>query len=368
MRTIIVRNVNHALHLGLEHLKDYGRLHSSRAGEVLAAPWPVATVYVRPCERVLFDAKRDANPFFHLFESLWMLAGRNDARWLDQFVGDFSSRFAEDGGRQHGAYGFRWRHHFDVEGGGHPKLPDQLDTVVAMLRANPADRRAVITMWDPVADLGADKRDIPCNDLIFLRVREDKKEIAPQHRNTDGVLQEDVCLVARDNGLALDITVCCRSNDIVWGAYGANAVHFSILQEYLAARIGVGVGHYIQFSNNYHVYTSVLDKVGSVGLDDRYADSVTSHPLVENPESFDGDLMRFFYLEPHLLDLQPLFYNSFFNKVAAPLLRAHRHWKAGNSAQAREQLASMPPGNDWRVAAEEWMNRRLARRKANGAS
>jgi thymidylate synthase len=52
----------------------------------------------------------------------------------------------------------------------------------------------------------------------------------------------------------LDLTVLCRSNDVVWGAYGANAVHFSVLQEYLAGRIGVDVGVMYQFSNNYHGY------------------------------------------------------------------------------------------------------------------
>ena len=31
-----------------------------------------------PCERVLLYPERNANPFFHLYESLWMLAGRND--------------------------------------------------------------------------------------------------------------------------------------------------------------------------------------------------------------------------------------------------------------------------------------------------
>ena len=40
----------------------------------------------------------------------------------------------------------------------------------------------------------------------------------------------------------LQMTVHCRSNDIIWGTYGANAVHFSILQEYVAARIGVDLG------------------------------------------------------------------------------------------------------------------------------
>jgi hypothetical protein len=35
------------------------------------------------------------------------------------------------------------------------------------------------------------------------------------------------------------MTVTNRSNDLCWGMLGANYVHFTILQEYLAARLGV---------------------------------------------------------------------------------------------------------------------------------
>ena len=32
----------------------------------------------------------------------------------------------------------------------------------------------------------------------------------------------------------LCMTVCNRSNDMLWGAYGANVVHMSMLQEFVA--------------------------------------------------------------------------------------------------------------------------------------
>jgi hypothetical protein len=68
---------------------------------------PVLTKVLEPCERVLFYDRRDANPIFHLMESIWMLSGSDDATWIDQFVSDFSARYAEPGGRMHGAYGRR---------------------------------------------------------------------------------------------------------------------------------------------------------------------------------------------------------------------------------------------------------------------
>ena len=50
----------------------------SRNGRVIVLDEPVLMTYSHPCERVLFNQARDCNPFFHVYEALWMLAGRND--------------------------------------------------------------------------------------------------------------------------------------------------------------------------------------------------------------------------------------------------------------------------------------------------
>src|SRR5262245_49446193 len=109
MITIYAKNVREALPQGLKLLRDCGKEEPSRAGMVRVAPCPVMTVYAEPCDRVLFSPERDANPFFHLAEALWMLAGRKDAEFLNLFVKDFGKRFAEEDGTVHGAYGARWR-------------------------------------------------------------------------------------------------------------------------------------------------------------------------------------------------------------------------------------------------------------------
>ena len=80
MKVIHARNVNDAVVKGAELLKAGGLTQDSRAGGTLEYPEPVCTVYERPLERVLFDAIRDANPFFHLMEALWMLAGPQGCR------------------------------------------------------------------------------------------------------------------------------------------------------------------------------------------------------------------------------------------------------------------------------------------------
>src|SRR6478609_1680793 len=140
MYVINARNVNLAWKLGLEAAVLQGEREPSRNGDVIVFPTPVTTIYQRPTERVLFDERRDANPFFHLFESLWMLAGRNDSAFLDRFVKDFGYRYAEEGGELWGAYGNRWRNHWGE---------DQLETIVQRLKRDPRDRRIVLQMWDP---------------------------------------------------------------------------------------------------------------------------------------------------------------------------------------------------------------------------
>jgi thymidylate synthase len=338
MHIIKARNVNDAFAAGLSLLWTEGELQDSRAGPVRVCPFPVTTVYSHPWERVLFDPVRDANPFFHLFESIWMLSGARDARWLDQFVSDFSSRFAEEGGYQHGAYGFRWRYHFDAEGGGESlRLPDQLNTIITMLKNNPLERRAVLTMWDPVADLGVDKRDIPCNTHVYFRVRGAWDDPGFTYRKL------------------LDITVCCRSNDAIWGAYGANAVHFSVLQEYVAHALGVGMGVYYQVSNNFHAYMNVLNKYERVTLTQPYgAERAVTRLTLCTHECFLEDAERFVAGFAH----PSLFFNPFFNNFAWPLLEAYRLWK-GKERRAALDAVNALPNCDWKVATMQWMMRRI---------
>lgn len=318
MKIIQGRNVNTNYATALGAIKQWGTLQSSRVGSVLVADTPVVTVTEHPRERVLTDPQRDANPFFHLFECLWMLSGSNDATWLDRFVSDFSSRFAEPNGECWGAYGYRWRNNWQL---------DQLAQVVRMLRRNPLDRRVVISMWDNILDMEADPsiRDLPCNTHIYPRIR-------------DGVL---------------DITICCRSNDIIWGAYGANAVHFSFLQEYLAGMIGVGVGVMYQVSNNWHAYTDTLKKVGTPKGSDPYAYGVIEPlPIGNDWSNWMTDLSMFMYAPT-----ESAYDNVWFSEVAVPMWVAHTLWKEGKKDTAI-RVAKCVKATDWQLAAVNWMERR----------
>jgi thymidylate synthase len=349
MIVIRTENLSAAWYQATSIIKNPGlmEVEQSRNGPVRVANVPVATVYERPTERVLFDSVRDANPFFHLFESLWMLAGHDDATYLDQFVADYSARFAEEGGRQHGAYGRRWRGWFELEWpvDGEPSC-DQLEAAVELLKADPSTRQVVISMWDPTRDLGVpDLKDRPCNTQINLRMRN------PNH------------LVPRTPPV-LDLMVTCRSNDVVWGCYGANAVHFSVLQEYLAARIGCGVGRMTQVSFNWHVYESTLkyatERGALAGLHTKYSRQTYPPviPLVDDPDSFDAELHAFL-LDP---DLETTWRNTFLRQVAAPMFVANRLRRDGNHLDAMNHLNDAMPDCDWRRAGVEWIRRRYLKK------
>jgi len=320
-------------------LIELGRHEDSRAGKVLVLPAPLMTVTQQPRERVLRSVVRDANPFFHMVEAIWMLAGWDDAATLSFYVKDFGARFAE---RQHGdplpessgfihdAYGRRWRTAFDF---------DQLDAVVRRLIEDPNDRQCVIAMWDPSLrgqdDLLSVWRTRPCNTHLYLRVQEH----------------------------CLDMTVCCRSNDMIWGGHGANAVHFSVLQEYLAARIDIGVGKLYQLSNNAHVYGTELDRLekrmgkGALDYDPYTSGEVEPEPMFTEPSEIDKDIKSAMHWHNGDRSL-PLFSNDWFGTTFVPAVLAFRMYRSGDIAMAIK-IAGTIRSSDWRFACVEWLQRRM---------
>ena len=352
MQVIHAESVSHALSQALVQVHHLGIKEESRVGDVLVFPTPVTTVYHNPRNRVLWSPLRDANPFFHLFESLWMLDGRNNLRYPLRFNSRFGS-YSDDGETIWGAYGWRWREFFGY---------DQLNMIVEELKKNPSSRRCVLSMWNAMPGLDEDipvnktfdassdlwiamkgGKDVPCNTHVYFDCR----------------------------GGALNMTVCNRSNDMLWGCYGANAVHFSILQEYMAARIGVPVGQYRQMSNNLHLYTDIVQIDGILALaddvrrTDRYQLShagVPQKPLVDIPvDDWHRDLHRFVSQDgipnPHG------WRSPFIAETAVPMWLAHDAWREKRYDDAMDE-ANRIVSWEWRTACIEWLDRRAAKRAA----
>ena len=337
---IRVRNVDHALAEGLHWLAAAGIENDSRNGKVLVAPGPVLTVYAHPEERVLVSGLRDANPFFHLYECVWMLGGSNDAEQVIRYAKNMAA-FAENG-VMWGAYGWRWREYFGF---------DQLLPLIELLKKDPKTRRAVLTMWAPYGDLAATEngsgglsaKDVPCNTHVYFD--------ATQGR--------------------LDMTVCNRSNDAIWGAYGANAVHMSFLQEFIAAAAGLPLGAYCQMSNNFHAYVEREDVQRLLHKDGaRYAVSYRPTCAYEAGVLEPRSLLRHgehfgyeeFLVECELAAQNPLgvnnyYRNDFFRNVFDPLMRAHAAYKSGDYDKAMAEVDRCL-AEDWEYAARDWLRRR----------
>lgn len=348
MHVIRARNVHQALPEALYQIQRHGVKRDSRNGPVLKFPEPCTIVYEHPCERVVFWPEREANPTFHLLEALWMLAGRNDVQFVASLVPRMAT-FSDDGQTLNGAYGYRWRHHFRTPEG---QVIDQIQTIAQALRLNRNCRRQVLSMWDGGHDLGLQSKDLPCNTHAYFSI------------NDDGLL---------------DMMVCNRSNDLVWGALGANAVHFSVLQEFMASLIGVGVGRYWQTSNNMHLYLEHHEKLMEELSPKAYPSQqyretcpYESGRVKPSPLVPQGDANAWLREVEMFLDVGVAMgmRDPFVKRVAAPLAEAYALYRSAESpsglTQALDRVGHCE-AEDWRLAAQEWYERRLEKAKAKCA-
>lgn len=344
MLTIKARNVHQALPEMLYQLRASGVRRESRNGPVLVFPHPVVVEYTRPQERVMFWPERDCNPFFHFFEALWMLGGRNDVAFPVRFNSTFG-QFSDDGVTFNAAYGHRWRRYFGY---------DQLEIVAQRLRDNPDDRRVVLGMWDPHEDLGSSSKDVPCNLSACFQ------------RGADG---------------ELNMTVYNRSNDIVWGALGANAVHFSVLQEFLALAIGCPVGRYWQISCNMHGYLKTVEPLMPLAdrafpstqtqASDPYEQGVVQ-PLEMFPSGTGGDFVSDLAMFLDEGERAMGYKTKFMRRVAMPLLRSWLAFKDSSDParfhNARKIVQVDCHAKDWSLACDQWLARREEKARAKAAA
>lgn len=397
------RNVNQAF-FGLVRDLQKGsintRVEESRNGPVIQIDEPAMITYEKPLERVLFNQDRDVNPFFSVYESLWMLAGRNDVASVAYYAANMKN-YSDDGKTLNGAYGYRWRNYSTPDA---PQTDyigiqvDQLDVIVKHLKEKPNSRRVVLQMWNVEDDLLKidNGKDVCCNlNVLFsLRVipsccteRTNAKPNDGRNIEMDFRCSIDAghtgphqsgCAPWGDGGSpivrVLDMTVLNRSNDLVWGMLGANYVHFSFLQEYMAARLGVEVGRYTQFSNNLHVYTENNsgfhpEKWLANGVQDLYSETSPINlchvPLVRDPVMFDREVKEF--VELHKNDQQANGAESwnepFLHSVAQPMMQAFHLHKQRLYNFALEHCSHIQP-LDWRTVATNWINKRKANYEA----
>jgi thymidylate synthase len=259
-----------------------------------------------------------------------MLAGREDSAFLDNYIKDFGKLYGTEGIVMD-AYGHRWRCGLYF---------DQLEELVDQLHKDPTTRQAVLQIWGAGrVDLRAPKAK-PCNLVVLFRIVDNR----------------------------LNMTVYNRSNDLIFGCCGANAVHFPILQEYMTCRLGIEMGTYWQISNNLHVYMKLHGELCKQIVNQYSVDQYNSVivPLMEYPKVFDDELLEVMhYLD--ILNNTTIIHESevysgnisniFLREVVTPMAIAHRFYRLKNMAKAFEVIDTVV-AEDWKIAGKQWLERR----------
>ena len=189
------------------------------------------TIIKNPYRRVVGGYNRNINPFFLLAEAMWIFTGRKDVRFLSMFNKNME-KFSDDGKVFHAPYGFRLRHwgvrsedKFCEENLHAAQGYDQIADAIRIFDNNPNTRQVVLSIWNPDLDLGTKTKDIPCNDIIMMKIRNGK----------------------------LITTVQNRSNDLHWGL-PTNIFQFSFMTEIISACLGIELGTQTHNSQSLHIY------------------------------------------------------------------------------------------------------------------
>lgn len=193
-------------------------------------------------------------PFSAIGELLWYLA-RSDRL---EFIRPYIARYKDDAvdGILPGAYGPRL---FGMHG-----KHDQVANVITLLSDNSGSRRAVIQLFD-AADIEVRKTEIPCTTTLQFHARRD----------------------------VLHMSVFMRSNDAYFGL-PHDVFCFTMLQEMVARRLGLDLGHYIHHVGSMHVYDGYAHRLGD------YIEEGYQRPI-EMARMPDGDP---FLLVPAILDAE----------------------------------------------------------------
>ena len=218
----------------------------SPRGKLIKELRPTSVEFTNPYNRVTFLGSRRINPFFMVAESLWILSGRADVEWLTKFNANMI-QFSDDGKFFNASYGERLRSWGKNALHGITINPvDQLADVYTKLLHDKDTRQAVMVISNPHFDnakytIGELGKDIGCNLAITFKIRHDK----------------------------LHMTVFNRSNDLIWGLFGANLCQFTTIQETLLSWLkhsgvdtfaNLELGTYCQVTDSLHVY---LDDYGA---------------------------------------------------------------------------------------------------------
>ncbi len=162
------------------------------------------------------------SPAYAIAELIYLISGSDEATVINPWNPKLQ-RYQGNYKYYPGAYGKRLRYSFGF---------DQLNRAYDALLNEPTSRQVLLDIWNPEVDLPknqgkANNKDIPCNIISMLKIRQDKLYWSQIMRSNDMYL-----------GLPYDVLL------------------FTSLQEILAGWLQIDVGEYTHFCDSLHYYTN----------------------------------------------------------------------------------------------------------------
>lgn len=227
-----------------------------------------------PRDRIVTNRARGMNLAFAVAEWLAIMKGIDDLSFFTQYVPRMKT-WSTDGKKLDGAYG--------------PLLHrpgDQIEQVISMLYKDSSSRRAVLSIYGADDLWGRSGLNTPCTISLQFLVRDGK----------------------------LNCITTMRSNDLVWGLTYDLFV-FTMIQEYVAMKVGAGLGRYYHNAGSFHVYERHFGLEGTLGRDYHWGSLMGAMPWASDDVVLDK--MLTVYQEPRsfllrdveALDLPPYWHD-----------------------------------------------------------
>lgn len=182
-----------------------------------------------PRDRVPYLAARKVNIVFHFAEALWCLWGRNDVEMISHYAPQMRAYSADGRTLRGSAYGARL---FTPPA---PGQSSRYDRLLDLLREEAATKRAVAVGFDAAELDVPGNLDVSCMIALQFLVRDGRLQLICHMRANDA-----------DQGLLSDV------------------FSFTLLQEFTAAQLGVGVGSYAHHVGSMHIGDKDADRVARV--------------------------------------------------------------------------------------------------------
>jgi thymidylate synthase len=327
MRENNFRNATYATIKGIEKILKRGSVVTTRGSEVSELRNHISIIE-RPQERVIILPHRRNNIFSTIAETIWVLGGRSDMKYLSHYL-PRAQEFSDDGETWHGGYGPRLRRWGQV---------DQLSEVRRLITEESSTRRAVINLFNPETDY-INGKDIPCNNWLHFLARDDR----------------------------LHLNIALRSNDVIWGFSGINAFEWSVLHEMMSYWTATRPGQETFFASSFHLYPrhyvtarKMIDDFSGCTC---YDFGLSGAPFKTSWSDFDDTLKIWFEIEANIrhdpdekLDFGSCMPDPFLLDCLN-MLRLYNGFRKGwGPERIGKELSSMPE-TDFTAAAYEFFGR-----------